>query len=488
MSVAGMLVAGVIGLALGAGCQWALGGASRRRREAEAAREAEVIRREADVRMQAERLAMREDFETATAARRQELERKSAEIEGRLAAVAAGEAELEVRREALRRAEAEVRAELQRVAGLGAESAREILMQRVETEARAEQAALLHRLRRETGETAAREAQRVVGIAIQRYAAGHVADSLTATVVLPNVEMKGRVIGREGRNIRALEAATGVSVLIDDAPESVTLSAFDPVRREVAREALQTLVADGRIHPARIEEVVAEVRTRLEATILKAGEEAVYALGLPPPDPEVMRALGRLRYRTSFSQNVLNHSIEVARLMGLMAGELGLDVALARRVGLFHDIGKALDHDQEGGHADIGAAFLRRLGETPEVVAGVAEHHQDIQTANAYAALAAAADAISGGRPGARVETTELYIKRLEKLEAIAAEQPGVTKAYAMHAGREMRVFVVPEQVDDAAAALLARRICNRIETEVKYPGQVRVVVIRETRCVEYAR
>jgi ribonuclease Y len=300
--------------------------------------------------------------------------------------------------------------------------------------------------------------------------------------------MKGRIIGREGRNIRALEAATGINLLIDDTPEAVVISGFDPVRREVARLSLERLILDGRIHPARIEEVVTKAQEEMDERIRQAGEEALYTLGIQGFEPELIRTLGRLKFRSSYAQNVLMHSVEVAQLMGVMAAELGLDVMLAKRIGLLHDIGKALDHDIEGSHAVIGADLLRRLGETPLVVNAVAAHHDDVPGESLYAILASAGDAISASRPGARAETTEIYVKRLEKLEAIADGFPGVEKSYAIQAGREVRVVVQPEHVTEHEAMAMARNICKKIESDLQYPGQIRVMVVRETRSVEYAR
>ncbi len=311
---------------------------------------------------------------------------------------------------------------------------------------------------------------------------------MTSTVSLPNDDMKGRIIGRDGRNIRTIESVTGVNLLIDDTPEAVVVSAFDPVRREVARISLERLIADGRIHPARIEEVVNKVREEIDSTMREAGEQAAYECGMQGSDPETIRLIGRLRFRSSYSQNVLMHSLEVAQLMGLMAPNLGLDPALAKRIGLLHDIGKAMDHEVEGGHAVIGADFLRRHGESAIVVNAVGSHHEEMPPESLYATLVAAADAISGSRPGARVETTEIYIKRLEKLEGIANSFAGVEKSYAIQAGREIRVIVLPEKVDDNGALAMARNISKKIESELQYPGQIKVTVVRETRAVEYAK
>jgi ribonuclease Y len=346
----------------------------------------------------------------------------------------------------------------------------------------------MRRLQEQAKETAERSAQKIVASAIQRYSTSHASEMMTSTVSLPSDDMKGRIIGREGRNIRALEAVTGVNVLIDDTPEAVVISAFDPIKREVAKAALESLIADGRIHPARVEEVVAKVQESMEEKIRQVGEEAAYAVGIREVDPKLLRMLGRLKYRTSYSQNVLQHSIEVAQLMGVMAGELNLDVSLARRIGLFHDIGKALDHEVEGGHAVIGADLLKRMGESQMVVNAVAAHHEEVEAESVYAVLSSAGDAISSSRPGARSETTDIYVKRLEKLESVANSFDGVRKSYVIQAGREVRAVVDPDQVDDNASILLARDISKRIEEDLQYPGQIRVVVIREKRCVEYAR
>jgi ribonuclease Y len=300
--------------------------------------------------------------------------------------------------------------------------------------------------------------------------------------------MKGRVIGREGRNIRAIEGLTGVNLLIDDTPEAVVISGFDPVRREIARQALEQLVADGRIHPARIEEVVDKVRENMDETIRKAGGEAIFETGIQEVSTEIVQKIGRLKYRTSYTQNVLLHSIEVAQLMGVMAAEMGLDPTIAKRVGLFHDIGKAMDHEVEGGHATIGADFLKRCGESDVVVNAVAAHHEEVEPKSLYALLASAADAISSARPGARSETTNIYVKRLEKLENLAGEFKGVEKAYAIQAGRELRIVVESTRVSDEEALWLARDVAKKIEAELTYPGQIKVTVIRETRAVEYAR
>jgi ribonuclease Y len=325
-------------------------------------------------------------------------------------------------------------------------------------------------------------------MAIQRYAGEHTFETTTATISLPNEEIKGRIIGREGRNIRAFEAATGITVLIDDTPNAVVLSGFDPVRREIARESMQRLILDGRIHPTRIEEVVHKVSQEMDETILRAGNEALFKVGLPTVHIEIIKLLGRLRFRHSFSQNVLDHSVEVAHLVGLLAVELGLDITTAKRTGLFHDIGKAVNHEIEGAHALVGAEMLKRYGESEEVVNGVASHHDEVPSIGPWGILVSAADAISASRPGARSETMTTYLKRLEKLERIGLSFTGVEKCFAIQAGRELRVIVQPDQLNDEQAYALARSVARKVEEELQYPGQIRVTVIRETRCVEFAK
>lgn len=382
----------------------------------------------------------------------------------------------------------EKRARLQQVACMKQEEARRILMEDLEKEIQYDMAGLIRRVQEDTQEMAEQEARRIITTAIERYSADVVTDMTTCSVPLPNDEMKGRIIGKDGRNIRALEHLTGCNILIDETPEIVVISGFDPLRREIARASLEQLIADGRIHPSRIEEIVTKVKAELDESIRKAGEEAVYSLKLTSLDPEILRTVGRLKFRTSYGQNVLQHSIEMGHLMAMLASEINLDPALASRIGLLHDVGKALDHNIEGGHAIIGADLIRKFGESATVVNAVAAHHNDVEPESAYAILTKAADAITAARPGARSGATEHYIQRLEKLEEISNQFRGVEKSYAIQAGREIRVIVQPEAIGDAETIQLARNISQQIEEHLEYPGQIKVTVVRETRCVEYAR
>jgi ribonuclease Y len=377
---------------------------------------------------------------------------------------------------------------LEQIAGLTVDEANQLLMKRVEDDARHEMAIMIRDIESKAKDEADKRARNVVSLAIQRCAADHVAETTVSVVPLPSDEMKGRIIGREGRNIRAFETLTGINLIIDDTPEAVILSSFDPVRREIARLTLERLIADGRIHPARIEQMFEKSREEVETHIREVGEQATFDTDIHGLHPELIRVLGRLKYRTSYGQNVLQHSIEVAHLAGIMAAELGADVKLARRSGLLHDIGKAIDHEVEGPHAVIGAELAKRLHEHPSVIHSIEAHHGDTEPQTVEAVLVQAGDAISGARPGARRETLESYIKRLETLENIAESYKGVEKCYAMQAGREIRIMVKPEKLDDADSAMLARDVAKQIEGEMEYPGQIKVIVIREHRAVEYAK
>lgn len=471
----------------------------------------EVDNRRKEVELEAKDLLykVRADFENQTKERRQELtnlekrliqkeenldkkvdlldkrEREQAERER---GISGKERNIFTRQKELETIITEERNKLQRISGLTKDEAKKILLKRMEEEARRDAAVMIKKYEDEAKIKADKEARKIIGLAIQRCAADHTVETTVSVVNLPSDDMKGRIIGREGRNIRALEIATGVDVIVDDTPEAVILSGFDVVKRETARIALERLIEDGRIHPGRIEEVVEKVKKEMENTIREEGEKAVFDVGVPNVHPELIKLLGRLRYRTSYGQNVLQHSKEVAYLTGVIASELKIDFNLARRIGLLHDIGKAVSHEVEGTHAKIGADLAKRYNESDTVVHAIEAHHEDIEPKTLLAVLVQAADAISASRPGARRETLETYIKRLEKLESIADSFKGVEKAYAIQAGREIRVIVHPNKIDDAQAVVLAREITKRIEEGLEYPGQIKVTVIRETRAIEYAK
>ena len=468
----------------------------------EAQKKAEDIRKEKELEAKEEIYKLRTEAEKENRDRRNELQRterrlfqREESLDKKIEAVEAREQALNQRAAKVDQREADAEAlvekqeqELERISGLTVDSAKEMLLARVEEEAKHDAAILLRDIEQKTKEEADRKARNIVTLAIQRCAADHVAEATVSVVPLPNDEMKGRIIGREGRNIRALETATGVDLIIDDTPEAVILSAFDPVRREIARIALEKLIMDGRIHPARIEEMVEKAKKEVSNQIREAGEAAVLEVGVHGLHHELIRYLGRMKYRTSYGQNVLNHSIEVAHLAGIMAAEVGANVALATRAGLLHDIGKSIDHEVEGSHVEIGADLAKKYRENNQVIHCIMAHHNDVEPQTLEAVLVQAADAISAARPGARRETLETYIKRLEKLEEIANSFEGVDNSYAIQAGREVRIIVKPEKVSDADTVLLAKDIAKRIENEMEYPGQIKVNVIRETRTMELAK
>jgi len=380
------------------------------------------------------------------------------------------------------------RVQLESIAKMSSEEAKRLLMESMENEAKHESAKRIKRIEEEARELADKKSKEIISLAVQRYAGEYVAEKTVSVVNLPNEEMKGRIIGREGRNIRAFEAATGIDLIIDDTPEAVILSGFNPVRREIARIALERLVSDGRIHPARIEEIVQKVEQEVETSIREAGEQATFDVGVHGMHPELIKLIGRLKYRTSFAQNVYQHSLEVAFLCGVMASELGGNVKQAKRPGLLHDIGKAVDHEVEGSHGKIGAELARKYGESPVIVHAIGSHHEEEKPESVLDILVEAADALSGARPGARREMLETYVKRLEDLEKIAQSFPGVEKSYAMQAGREIRIMVQPERISDEESGILCRDIARKIEKEMTYPGQIKVMVIRETRSVDIAK
>jgi len=469
---------------------------------ANAEREADAKSKEALLEVKDEQLRLRNELEKENRERRIELQRterhltqKEENLERRLSTMEKKERVLQQRdqenasiRDNLERLQRESQVELERVSGLTSEEAKGLLLQKVEDEIRDDAADLIRRIEAEAKEKAENKAREIITAAVQRCAADQVVESTVSVLPLPSDDMKGRIIGREGRNIRAFETCTGVDLIIDDTPEAVILSAFDPVRREIARVALEKLLIDGRIHPARIEELVNKARAEIDAQIKEEGERALLETGIQGIHPELTKLLGRLRFRTSYGQNVLQHSKEVSWLAGLMADEVGLDVSLARRAGLLHDIGKAVDHEVEGPHATIGADLAKRYRESGKVIQTIAAHHGEEECGLMEALLVQAGDAISSARPGARRESLENYIKRLEKLENVADSFTGVEKSYAIQAGREVRIMVKPDDIDDLAAINLAKDIVKRIEDELEFPGQIKVTVIRETRAIEYAK
>ena len=475
----------------------------------EARREAETLRKSAIVAGKEETIKLREAWEVDAGRRREELERaerrmqeretgldrkydildqRDKELGRRGSDLGRREKIVGERESELDKLIAEERRRLEQLAGMSARDAKAELMSRLAEEAQAEAANTVREIRESARRNAEREAKKIVALAVQRIAAEHTSEISVSSVSLPNDEMKGRIIGREGRNIRAFELATGVDVIIDDTPDTVVVSCFDPVRREVARLALQKLVADGRIHPGRIEEVVAKSRKEVEAAIQEMGEQAAYEVGAHGLHAELVKLVGRMHYRTSYGQNILQHSKEVAHLAGIMAAELGLDVTMAKRGALLHDVGKVLTHEHEGTHVQLGVEDATKYGENPLVVNCIAAHHDDVPHESEVSVLVQAADAISGSRPGARREAFETYVKRLEGLERIAASYTGVDKVFAIQAGREIRVIVNPDDVDDARMTSLSEEIARRIEGELQYPGQIKVVVIREQRAVDFAR
>ena len=462
----------------------------------------EAIRKETLADARAEAHSIKQDAERDIRERREEVKKterrlvqKEESLDRKIENIEQKEEGINKKQRALAEKEKEMdgfiekqRAELERISGYTAEEAKQMLLDSIEKDVRRDASIMIKDIESKAKEEADRKAKEIITGAIQRCAADHVAETTVSVVPLPNDEMKGRIIGREGRNIRAIETATGVDLIIDDTPEAVILSGFDPVRREIARVALEKLIVDGRIHPARIEEMVEKAEKEVNTIIKEEGESATFELGIHNLHPELVKLLGRLKYRTSYGQNVLKHSMEVAHLAGLMAGELGMDIKLAQRAGLLHDIGKALDETASGPHATVGGEFLRSCGETREVCDGVAGHHGETEETTLYATLASVADALSSARPGARSENAALYLERIGSLERIAASFPGVSRAFAVQAGRDLRVIVDPDAASDEDAMVLASRIAARIEQEMQFPGQVRVTVVREKRCVEFAR
>ena len=453
----------------------------------EAKEEIHKNRAEADKEIK-ERRSELQKMEKRLTQKEETLDKRADSYEKKESVLTAKIKDVEARQLEIEEIKAGQRAVLERISGMTADQAKVYLMETLENDLKHEKALMVSEYMNMAKEEAENNAKDIISLAIQRCASDHVSETTVSVVSLPNDEMKGRIIGREGRNIRALEQLTGVDLIIDDTPETITLSSFDMVRREIARIALEKLIQDGRIHPTRVSEMVEKARKEVETTIKKEGERAIFETGVHGIHPELMKLLGRLRYRTSFGQNVLNHSIEVSHLAGLLAGELGADVTAAKRAGLLHDIGKALDQQTEGSHVSIGVEVARKYKEHENIVHAIEAHHGDVEAKSILAAIVQAADAISAARPGARREDIENYIKRLERLEELTKDFKGVERTYAIQAGREIRVIVKPEEVSDDSMILLARDIANRIENELEYPGQIKVHVIRENRAIEYAK
>ncbi len=475
----------------------------------QARRDADSAKHEALLQAKEESLELREQWEREEKERRDELDRHQQRLEERETLIDRKLNALDYRERELQRQEqsvadrrksvqqregeleelgAETRKRLERVAGLSTEDAKKELVNEMTEAARSDAAATVRDIKEEAKRTADREAKKIIAMAIQRLSADHTTENTVSAVSLPSDEMKGRIIGREGRNIRAFETATGVDVIIDDTPDTVVVSCFDPIRREVARRALESLISDGRIHPGRIEEVVEKVRTELEQQLMETGEETVYELGVRGMNPELVKLIGRMKYRTSYGQNMLAHSKEVSWLAGILAAELKLDVHLAKRAALLHDIGKVLTHQHEGTHVQLGVEVAKRYNEHKVVIHAIAAHHDDEPHESTISMIVQAADSASGARPGARREAFETYVKRLSNLEEIATSFKGVEKAFAIQAGREIRIAVLPDQIGDDAAAELSEQVARRVESELQYPGQIKIVVIRETRAVDFAR
>jgi len=513
MSTPTVIIIAIVGLILGVALGFAINRFVMKDRTARAAedaerlvrdagKQAETLKKEALIEAKDQIFRMKQEEETDSKERRKEIsalenrlsereasiDRRAESLDKREHQLSSTQGQIQKREKDLEDMIAEERQRLESVAGMTADEARAELMSRIQDDVKRDAATYIREAEARAREEADKKARNIVGIAIQRVAADHAAESTVSVVHIPSDDMKGRIIGREGRNIRAFEQMTGINLIIDDTPEAVVLSSFDPVRREIGRITLETAIADGRIHPARIEELYNKAETLVTQQIHEAGEQAAFEAAVHNLHPELVRTLGRLKFRTSYGQNVLKHSLEVSWLAGVMAEEIGVDGTLAKRAGLLHDLGKAIDHEIEGPHAVIGADLARRMNESKAIVHAIEAHHADVEPQTIEAVLVQAADAISAGRPGARRETLESYIKRLEKLEAVANSHKGVEKTYAMQAGREIRVMVKPEQINDADSVVLARDIAKQIEDELEYPGQVKVVVIRESRAVDYAK